>query len=96
MIEEIDAAGNDRLDRLSPGERTRTDESGRAAQTPQGGKAQEVVVSSGLTELIDRVKQAESFRKERVSQVLEKLQLGELVTSETVRGAAERILNEGA
>jgi hypothetical protein len=54
-----------------------------------------VVVSSELRGLIDRIKHAETFRKERVHQVLEKLQRGELVTSETVREAAERILREG-
>lgn len=95
MVEEISGTGSDRPDRLSRSDRAKTGESGSAADAPQGSKVPEVVVSSELRVLIDRVKQAETYRKERVHEVLEKLQRGELVTSETVREAAERILREG-
>jgi hypothetical protein len=54
------------------------------------------VVSSELRELIDRVKQAENYRKERVHQVWEKLRRGELLAAEALREAAEKILDEGA
>jgi restriction endonuclease len=96
MVEEISGSGQDRLDRLSPGERAKAQQAGRAADAPRSDRMPEVVVSSELRELIERVKQAETFRKERVHEVLEKLQRGELVTSEAVREAAEKILRDGA
>jgi len=95
MVEEIGGPGQDRLDRLSPRDRARIEDVGKAAEAPRAARAPEVMVSSELRALIDRVKQAQTFRKERVHQVFEKLQRGELVTSETVREAAEKILREG-
>ena len=95
MIEEILGPDHGRAGRASRSGKAKTDEPQSAAKTAGGDKASEVVVSSELTELIDRVKGAENFRKERVHQVLEKLQRGELVTSETGREAAEKILREG-
>jgi hypothetical protein len=95
MIEEILGPGHGRADRLSGSGKARTPESERAPGRPGSARLPDVIVSSELRELIERVKSAETFRKERVHQVLEKLQRGELVTSETVIEAAERILGGG-
>jgi uncharacterized protein YheU (UPF0270 family) len=95
MVEHINGPGQDRLDRLSPGERARILETRKATEALSSESGPGVVVSSELRGLIDRIKHAETFRKERVHQVMEKLQRGELVTSETVREAAEKILREG-
>jgi hypothetical protein len=95
MVEEISGPGQERLDRLSPGDRAKTRQAKKTGDAPPSTQAPEVVVFSELRELIARVKQAETFRKDRVHEVLEKLQRGELVTSEAVREAAEKILREG-
>lgn len=95
MLEEVSGPGQERLDRLSPGERAKAQQARKAADAPRSAETPEVVVSSELRDLIERVKQAETFRKDRVHEVLEKLQRGELITSEAVREAAERILREG-
>ena len=95
MVEEIGVPGFERPGPLPRSSRTAAGRSKDAAGAPQSEEDSEVVVSSELKELINRVKQAEGFRKERVHEVLEKLQRGELVTSETVREAAESILREG-
>ena len=55
----------------------------------------ELAVSPELRCLLDRIKGAETMRKGLVHAVMEKLERGELVTSETVREAAEKILREG-
>ena len=95
MIEEITGAGPERTDPLPPSRRARERRTEGSTGSAQGEQAPEVVVSSELRELISRVKQADVLRKDRVHQVLEKLERGELVTSETVREAAEKILREG-
>ncbi|MHC4480230.1 MAG: flagellar biosynthesis anti-sigma factor FlgM [Planctomycetota bacterium] len=95
MVEEIGATGHDRPERLPRGEKAKNSRSESATKGRAGDEAPEVVVSSELKELVDRVRQADVYRKERVHQVLEKLQRGELVTSEAVREAAEKILREG-
>ena len=92
MIDEISGAGRERTDPLAAGRRARVRRAGGRADAAEGTEAPEVVVSSELSELIRRVKLADVVRKDRVHQVLEKLQRGELVTSETVREAAENIL----
>ena len=95
MIDEIAGAGPGRLDRSSPGAAART----RKAERGKGGAGSDepldVAVPGGLRALMERVKQADVHRKERVHAVLEKLQRGELVTSETVRLTAEGILRTG-
>ena len=96
MVEEIGGTGYHPPDRLSPSGKPRTSGPEGVADARKGAESpEEVVVSSELRELIDRVRQADIHRKERVHQVLEKLQRGELVTSEAVREAAERILRQG-
>ena len=95
MIEEVAGAGRERTDPLLPGRRARVRRAEGQADPAGSKQAPEVVVSSELRELISRVKQADVIRKDRVHQVLEKLQRGELVTSETVREAAEKILGTG-
>ncbi len=96
MVDEIGGPGHDRFDRLSRADRARAEELKKAAaDSARNEEAPEVVVSSELRELIERVKQAKTYRKDRVHQVLEKLERGELVTSETVREAAETILRGG-
>ncbi|MFO8008496.1 MAG: hypothetical protein R6V05_12255 [Candidatus Brocadiia bacterium] len=95
MIEEIIGPGHGGLDRLSRSEEAGARRADGEKATSDGEQEPSVEVSSELKALIERVKQAGTYRKERVHQVLEKLQRGELVTSETVREAAERILREG-
>ena len=95
MIEEIRGAGFDGLDRLVRTGKSQKGEADSPAQAPSEDQDPAEALPSELRELIDRIKHADGFRKERVHQVLEKLQSGELVTSETVREAAERILREG-
>ncbi len=95
MVEEIAGAGEGELDRLS---RTGKTQDQSAARKPAPARDQQepaVQLSGDLRELIDRIRHARTFRKEKVHRVLEKLQEGELVTSETVREAAEKILREG-
>jgi hypothetical protein len=95
MVEEIGSTAPNSPDRLSRAERARTRAPEGADGAARTDKAPEDVVSIELRDLIERVKQADTHRKERVHEVLEKLQRGELLTSETVREAAERILREG-
>ncbi len=68
---------------------------GRVENASTFESASEVSFTNELQSLITRVRSADTFRKERVHQVLEKMQRGELITSETVREAAERILRGG-
>jgi len=92
MVKEVSGAGPEHL---SFQKTPRTDKSKRPP-APAGGKNPvESAVGGELRGLIERVKAAETYRKERVHQVLEKLQRGELITSEAVREAARRILEEG-
>ena len=95
MVQEIRGPGHDQ----SPGVTRSNGPKGRKPAKPTdsvaGSGSPAVEVSGELNDLISRVKQAEVFRKDRVHQVLEKLQRGELVTSETVRDAAERLLQGG-
>ena len=95
MVDEIGVPGYDRSDRLTRADRRKIGEPRKAADLARGDGEPEVEVASELRELIARVRRAETVRKHRVHQVLEKLQRGELVTSETVREAAERLLREG-
>lgn len=95
MIDEINGPGHGHLDRLARNGKTNARETGRAPGGEADSDAAELEVSGELRSLIERIKAAETYRKDRVHQVLEKLQRGELVTSEAVREAAERILQEG-
>jgi hypothetical protein len=95
MIEEITGPGHGELDRLARSGKAKAHPTEEKDAPAAAEEESEVEVSSELRALIDRIKHAETFRKERVHEVLEKLQRGELVTSETVREAAERILREG-
>ncbi len=95
MVNDIDGAGQRRMDRLARSRDSGSPEAVKKRQGPSDGEDSEVVVSSELRELVERIKGAETFRKARVHDVLEKLKRGELVISETVREAAERLLQEG-
>ncbi len=53
------------------------------------------VVSFELVELLERVRTADVVRKDRVHRVIERLKKDELVTSESVREAAERMIEKG-
>ena len=96
MLDEISGLNAGWLDRLLRGGKARA---GRAAEAgdaePGQGDEPELAVSAELRALLDRIKGAETMRKGLVHAVLEKLERGELVTSETVREAAEKILREG-
>ena len=96
MADEISPVGRDRLSRLSGSRKAKVPTSEGSAAAPRNDGASEPVVSSELRELIDRVKQAENYRKERVHQVWEKLQRGELLAAEALQEAAEKMLDEGA
>jgi hypothetical protein len=95
MVEEIAGPGHESLDQVSRSDRARIDKAEKADDAARDNQEPEVEVTSELRELIERVKQADTYRKERIHQVLEKLQRGELITSETVRETAERIIREG-
>jgi len=95
MIEEIVGPSHGRPDRLSQTKQVKAAKPESSAGSRQAEDTSEVAVTSELQGLIDRVKSAPTVRKERIHEVLEKLQRGELLTSETVREAAERILREG-
>jgi len=92
MVKEVSGAGPEHL---SFEKTPRTDKSKRSPLPPKGKRSVETTAGGELRSLIERVKAAETYRKERVHQVLEKLQRGELITSEAVREAARRILEEG-
>ena len=96
MADEISPVGQDRLSRLSESGKAKVNASESSAAAPRSDEASEPVVSPELRELIDRIKQAENYRKERVHQVWEKLQRGELLVPEALRETAEKILSEGA
>jgi len=96
MIEEIGATGQDRLNGVSSGKKPRAERSERAGSKDRSaGEAPEVSVSSRLADYVECIKRADNVRKERVHQVLEKMQRGELITPETVQRAAQKILQEG-
>jgi len=95
MINEIVGPGRGRPERSSRSGSARPSGLESAAKASGSEDSPEVTVSSELQGLIERVKEAETFRKERVHQVLEKMRRGELIVSETVREAAEKILREG-
>jgi hypothetical protein len=95
MVREISGPGYDSLGRVNRNDRSRTrrgqDKAGKTADKTSGASE----LPTELHSLIERVKQDDTVRLERVHAVLEKLDKGELVTSETVRRAAERILRGG-
>ena len=95
MIEEIGGPAHGDLDRLARSGKAKTRSTERSDAASDGADGPEYLLPTELQELIERVKSAETFRKDRVHQVLEKLQRDELVTSETVREAAEKLLREG-
>ena len=95
MLEEVTGSGRGGLRPLSPGEKARARAAERTADRPADGGGVQGEVADELRALVERVKQADTFRKERVHAVLEKLQKGELVTPDAVRQAAQRILLEG-
>ena len=95
MADKTSPIGRDGLSRLSGSGKAKVHASESSAAAPRSDEASEPVVSPELRELIDRVKQAEDYRKERVHQVWEKLQRGELLGAEAIREAAEKILDEG-
>ncbi len=95
MIDEITGPSHRDLER--PG---RADKARGPSATGDGAGCEpteppSIEVSSELKQLIERVKSAQTYRKEVVHRVLERLQKGELITSESVREAAETILREG-
>ena len=96
MVDEISGLGAGWLDRVLRSGKARSE---RTDGPVDGGRGQgdetELNVSPELRALLDRIKGAETMRKGAVHAVLEKLERGELVTSETVREAAEQILREG-
>jgi hypothetical protein len=96
MVREISGPGFDSLGRARRTDRSR---SGRA-NGKDAGRAEETTRDAGelpteLQSLIERVKQNDTVRLERVHAVMEKLEKGELVTSEAVRDAARRIMEGG-
>ena len=96
MVREISGPGFDSLGRARKTDRSNS----RRAQGNTGEQTEEKTAASSelpteLQSLIERVKQDDTVRLERVHAVLEKLQEGKLVTSDTVREAAERILQGG-
>lgn len=96
MLDEISGLGAGWLDRLlrsSKAKAGRT-EKGESADLAEDDKA-ELAISPDLSALLDRIKGAETMRKGLVHAVIKKLNRGALVTSETVRDAAEKILREG-
>lgn len=52
-------------------------------------------VSSQVEGLMERIRSADAVRKERVHQVAQKLQHGELLSADAIRAAAERIAEGG-
>lgn len=96
MVDEISGLGAGWLDRILRSGKARSEKTDGPAdgEHVQGDQA-ELAVSAELRVLLDRIKSAETMRKDVVHAVLEKYQRGELVTSETVRDAAEQILREG-
>jgi len=97
MVDEISGLGAGWLDRLLRSGKANTRRTGEAGKGSVGESDEaELAVSPELRALLDRIRSAETLRKGLVHAVLEKLERGELVTSETVREAAEKILREGA
>ncbi len=95
MVQEIRGSGHDQSPGVTRSSGAKVSKPAKPTDSAAGSSASAVEVSGELNDLISRVKQADVFRKDRVHQVLEKLQRGELVTSETVREAAERLLQGG-
>jgi len=98
MVDEIGAAAQGQLRPVSQGEKPETKELERRPESQAGEQAKtpgEASVSSGLQDIVERVKQSDDFRKDVVHKVLQELTDGELVTPRTIREAAERILREG-
>lgn len=95
MIEEITGPGHREVGRPGRPEKAkdRPEVEGEAGSRATGPPS--IEVSGDLQQLIERVKGAQTYRKEVVHRVLEKLRDGELITSETVRETAEAILREG-
>jgi len=96
MLDEISGLGAGWLDRLLRSSKARPGrtEQGAGTDSDQVDEA-ELSISAELNALLDRIRGAETMRKGLVHAVMEKLERGELVTSETVREAAEKILREG-
>ena len=96
MVDEISGLGAGWLDRVLRSGKARTQKADGPAERDQAdGDQTDLAVSADLRTLLDRIKSAETSRKGTVHAVLEKFERGELVTSETVREAAEQILREG-
>ncbi len=99
MVREITGAGYRRPGRLQRSDKGRV----RKGDKAQDGSSTEREtgpdvldeVPGELQALIERVREGEAVRLERVHDVLDKMKRGELITSEAVREAAERILDGG-
>ncbi len=94
MVDEIGRLSNGWFGRIGRNEKAKAQRADGRAE-PGADDDPDVAVAGELQALLDRIRNSETTRMSRVHEVLEKLQRGELVTSEAVREAAERILREG-
>jgi len=95
MVERIGAAGSTPAENVSPSGKPSAKDLKNAKVDHEERETSGVTVSISLQSVMQRVREAEAYRKERVHQVLEKIQDGTLLSSEALREAADRILREG-
>ena len=95
MVREIGGPGIDPAKSDALRDALKSAEVGKTTQSSQAETTDGVEVSGELSELISRVKQADSVRKDRVHEVMQKLQNGTLVTPESIREAAKQMLDGG-
>lgn len=95
MIEDIGAGGHDLVDAPWAGGRTSAQKAGGIGGRRLWAEGSETELPSGLRDLARQVAQVPTFRQDRVRQVMEKLDRGELTSSASIRGSAEIILMGG-
>jgi len=96
VISEIGAAGPNRPDGVFRGNNRGAEDAKNTGAEREQKKDTDTVVSSKLQGLVNRILAEGRVRPERIQQVKEKMQRGQLVTPDSVRNAAARLLSEEA
>ena len=95
MVEKIGPTGKNPLGGVPPGKNSKGKKAAEGAEETKPPEKLKPKVSSKLQKFIDSVREAEPIRKNRVHEVLKKLERGELLAPESIREAAEKLLREG-
>ncbi len=96
MVEGIEGPTPDSLRQAAESRNSDVEKTQQRGLTETAGTDEDTAteVDSELEALLERVKASDAVRKEKVHLVSEKLASGELLSTEAIRGASERIAEE--